>query len=461
MIIQGTTNKDIEIEAVGTGNVTLTAGGDQIVTPNQLKVGGTTTVSIDLSTGLTNHYKLNDDAASTAVDDSAGINNGTADRNTDQFSVAGKINKALDFNGTSDLVDLPTQFTNSVGSIAFWIYPDAAGEGDFRGIFTQGNTGDINESFWIALFSNNTIDFRIQSSAGNDVDVFSIPTIPSDTWTHVTLVNDGTNYKMYFNGGEVDIDIDEDGTARAGDWFDTIPTTDVTTIGALIRTSEGNWFDGKIDDLRIYNTVLDQARINTIYNNGNGEEGTIITFDINAIGTTATLSPTFVGSGKDNLIIEKDLEVQGSGYFKGDSIFESTKIKMFPSGAIAIKLTNKTGSNSVAGQIVKPDDKVDGSGGVDDAFITILADDQEIIGIVAEAGVSDGSEAWVVGSGIADVLMDAGGSARGDRIISSATAGSGDVWNVGGAVATHFQEIGHCIEDRTGAGLARCVLHFN
>lgn len=46
-------------------------------------------------------------------------------------------------------------------------------------------------------------------------------------------------------------------------------------------------------------------------------------------------------------------------------------------------------------------------------------------------------------------------------MISSATAGSADVWNVGGAVATHFTEIGHCIETRVGAGLARCVLHFN
>ena len=98
---------------------------------------------------------------------------------------------------------------------------------------------------------------------------------------------------------------------------------------------------------------------------------------------------------------------------------------------------------------------------IDDAFKTISASDENIIGIVLEVGVADGSEAWIVVNGIADVLMDSGGSARGDRIISSATAGSADVWNVGGAVATHFQEIGHCIETRTGAGLARCVLHFN
>ena len=135
----------------------------------------------------------------------------------------------------------------------------------------------------------------------------------------------------------------------------------------------------------------------------------------------------------------------------------TTKIKLTSLGGYAIKLTNKTGGNTIAGQLVN----VYTATAIDDAFKTISANDENIIGIVLDAGVADGSEAWVVISGIGDVLMDAGGSARGDRIISSATAGSADVWNVGGAVATHFQEIGHCIETRTGAGLARCILHFN
>ena len=135
----------------------------------------------------------------------------------------------------------------------------------------------------------------------------------------------------------------------------------------------------------------------------------------------------------------------------------TTKIKLTSIGGYAIKLTNKTGGNTIAGQLVN----VYTATAIDDAFKTVDASDEDIIGIVLDAGVADGSEAWVVVSGIADVLMDAGGSARGDRIISSATAGSGDVWNTGGAIVTHFMEIGHCIETRTGAGLARCVLHFN
>ncbi len=126
-------------------------------------------------------------------------------------------------------------------------------------------------------------------------------------------------------------------------------------------------------------------------------------------------------------------------------------------GGFAIKLTNKTGGNTVQGQLIE----IYSATAIDDAFRTCDANSDAVIAIIYEAGIADGDEAWVVISGIADVLMDGGGSARHDRIISSSTAGSADVWNVGGAVATHFQEIGHCLETRTGSGLARCIIHFN
>ncbi len=124
-------------------------------------------------------------------------------------------------------------------------------------------------------------------------------------------------------------------------------------------------------------------------------------------------------------------------------------------GGYVIKLTNKTGGNTIAGQLVIA------STGTDDAFATAGANSDAVIGIVLDAGIADGSEAWVIEGGIADVLIDGGGCTHGDRMISSATAGSADVWNTGGAVATHFLEIGHCLETRVGAGLARVKLHFN
>ncbi len=133
---------------------------------------------------------------------------------------------------------------------------------------------------------------------------------------------------------------------------------------------------------------------------------------------------------------------------------EDAKTKRTSIGGFAVRLTNKTGAPSVDGQIVIA------STGTADACETAGASELHPFGVIYDAGIPDGNEVWVVISGIGDVLVDAGGSAFADRFITSATAGSADVNNAP-AVAVHFQEIGHCIETRVGAGLARAILHFN
>lgn len=130
------------------------------------------------------------------------------------------------------------------------------------------------------------------------------------------------------------------------------------------------------------------------------------------------------------------------------------KARITPLGGWAVKLTNETGSPTVAGQLVVADITVA------DAFDTAGASSTLLIGVVLDAGVADGSEAWIVISGIADVLIDAGGAALGDRIVASATAGSADV-NNSPSNTVHFTELGHVIEAIGGAGVTRCVLHFN
>ena len=122
-------------------------------------------------------------------------------------------------------------------------------------------------------------------------------------------------------------------------------------------------------------------------------------------------------------------------------------------GGIAVKLTNNTGSPSVEGQVVETDDTDENS------YKTADANCVDAIGVVFNAGVADGSEVWIVHSGIAEVLLDAGGCVHHDRLICSATAGSADVSNAP-AVAVHFQEIGHALETVVGAGLAKAMIHL-
>jgi hypothetical protein len=141
------------------------------------------------------------------------------------------------------------------------------------------------------------------------------------------------------------------------------------------------------------------------------------------------------------------------------------KVKLTLEGGIAILLTNKTGANSVQGQLVTPD------AANDDAVVLTAANDLEIIGVFYESGIADGSEAWVVISGIADVAMeDNTASTRGNWVRTSIIeAGYADATNAGAPAPinqTHFTEIGHCIETVAAGGvgthiLARCVLHFN
>jgi hypothetical protein len=141
---------------------------------------------------------------------------------------------------------------------------------------------------------------------------------------------------------------------------------------------------------------------------------------------------------------------------------ESQKYKLTAIGGLAIKLTNKTGANTVAGQLVKADTATD------DAVILTAADDVECFGVFLDAGVADGSEAWVVVSGIADVAMkDNTAATHGNWVETSSEAGYADATS-GSPVAApgHFDEIGHCIESVSAGGagthiLARCVLHFN
>ena len=142
------------------------------------------------------------------------------------------------------------------------------------------------------------------------------------------------------------------------------------------------------------------------------------------------------------------------------SIEVNAKAKVTAEGGFAVRLTNKTGANSVKGTVVEAD------GAVDDAFELAPADATDAIGVVYEDGIADGAECWIVWGGIADVLLKDGTAAtRHYWVMVSDVAGRADATSAvpPGAVLAHFREIGHCVES-VGSGtdvLARIAVHFN
>ncbi len=131
-----------------------------------------------------------------------------------------------------------------------------------------------------------------------------------------------------------------------------------------------------------------------------------------------------------------------------------SRIKFTKEGGLAVWLLNKTRSASVKGEVLES------SAGTDDAVDQAVANALHPMGITYVAGIAVGTYMWVVVSGRVEVLADAGGFTRDDRLVTSATAGRADVSNLP-TPAVHFQEIGHGIGTAAGNGLGFAIVHFN
>lgn len=144
-------------------------------------------------------------------------------------------------------------------------------------------------------------------------------------------------------------------------------------------------------------------------------------------------------------------------------LYNNGKIKFTDLGGLAIRLENQTGEVSVKGKLV------DTHPTINEAVALVPVGIPDVIGLIEEDGIPVGGQMWIVISGIGYALFGAGTTtgqfARG--CISTDTgqaAGIGTAENLPTppfATDKHFAEIGHVIESRTGAGLAKVVLHFN
>jgi len=128
---------------------------------------------------------------------------------------------------------------------------------------------------------------------------------------------------------------------------------------------------------------------------------------------------------------------------------------------IAQKILNKTGVNSVKGTIVSQST-------VTDFGFILQANEFDGIGVVYEAGVPDGSYAWVwkVGSRAQVLWADGQSATRGYLALMSPT--DGRAYNVqipssNPVTAEHFKETGHVLESKVPGTnvLVLCDTHFN
>jgi len=167
--------------------------------------------------------------------------------------VPGKINEALEFDGSSDFVDCggddSLNLTEAL-TIELWMMPNSAGEGG-------NNAGPICKAIaggswnWQLRYNAPGSFMGFQFNAGGWISVQQ--RLEKKEWYHITGTYDGSDAVCYLNGVE---------TEKM-----SMPAINSSNDPLLIgQDGWVNVFDGVVDEVRIYNRALTEAEVRQNYN---------------------------------------------------------------------------------------------------------------------------------------------------------------------------------------------------
>jgi hypothetical protein len=208
--------------------------------------------------GLVGYWSMEDGSGSTATDFSGSGNDGTL-TNMDPATdwVSGKRGTALDFDGSDDRVNFNTINLPKEGAvIAWWMNPSRD-----SGIFNQGE--GCCDSL-IELENNGT---EINSETTVNQNLFDFNGIPDarGEWKHYAILFDNSKAYLYINGSKWG-EASNYGQDSNGDAKNQLEAGfNVNNIG--IKTYEP-YFDGRIDEVRLYNRALSDTEIQDLYQSG-------------------------------------------------------------------------------------------------------------------------------------------------------------------------------------------------
>ncbi|MDD4027381.1 MAG: LamG domain-containing protein, partial [Candidatus Shapirobacteria bacterium] len=168
---------------------------------------------------------------------------------------SGKINSSLNFDGVDDYISTTASDILKVQSNSFSLWIKANDLNAYRGLFEIVSESTNRRYSRLMSFGSNEVRFHISYEDFNNTYV-SFPNVPLNQWVNLITTWDGSNIKAYINGSKVS---------------ETSFTSAIPYDGNVllkIGLDPSRYFNGQIDDVRIYNYALTSEQVKTVYNGG-------------------------------------------------------------------------------------------------------------------------------------------------------------------------------------------------
>jgi len=204
-------------------------------------------------TGNTLLFHLNE--ASGNIGDSSGNGHVGIPRNGVTYGAEGKLNRALQFNGTTSYVETeyaadlnPSQFTLSLWAMV------TGGAGTYRSILTSRGT---YEGYMLYAGTDDAWSAWIGNGSGW-VQVKGSP-VMENRWTHLGVTYDGTTLRFFQDGVQVN---------QATSAFDPNPSYPLRIGAGATEGAPQFYLPGLVDEVALFSHALSPDEMTTLYERG-------------------------------------------------------------------------------------------------------------------------------------------------------------------------------------------------
>ena len=217
---------------------------------------GSAPPSYTLETGLVGHWTFDGkDMPQGQVNDISGQgNNGSMyNMSTSTSYVPGKLGQGLNFDGVNDHVRA-VHILGAINTVTMsaWVKNNNATIAGSQSIVFRGTA----LTFELFVSGNDDLQSWIENSVAWHGAANSAAFTDWDQWHHVVAVYDGSNVRLYRDGSQVAISGSETGN---------LPSSTRTII---TQGSSSAYWQGLIDDVRIYNRALSASEVKQLYLQG-------------------------------------------------------------------------------------------------------------------------------------------------------------------------------------------------